>query len=76
MLVGSRESRPGDARVDVHASILMEVASRFNVQPVGLPITCMKRMRAYPRDLTLASQLGPCKRGFVSFSRNDVGLSL
>jgi len=39
-----------------HASIIIEVSTRFKVQLVELLITCMKR----PRNLARASRLGSC----------------
>jgi hypothetical protein len=30
-------------------------------------VTCMKRLRAHPRDLTCASQLSSCKRGSTTY---------
>jgi hypothetical protein len=47
------------------ASIIMEVATCFEVQPVELSITCMKPLRAHPRHMTRASKLASCIHGFI-----------
>jgi hypothetical protein len=43
---------------------VMEQATSFKIKPVELSVTYMKRLCAHPRDLTRASQLTSCKRGF------------
>jgi hypothetical protein len=49
---------------EFQANRMMEVATRFKIQPVELSITCMKRLRAHPRVLTRASQLASWIRGY------------
>jgi hypothetical protein len=48
------------------ASRIMQVATRFKVQPVKLSTTSsMKNLGMYTRDLTHTSQLASCKRCYV-----------
>jgi hypothetical protein len=46
-------------------SRIVEVSTRFKIQHVELLITCMKRLRAHLRDMTRASKIASCKRGFI-----------
>jgi hypothetical protein len=59
---------PGMRAQTFHARRIMEVASRFKIQPVGLSITCIKRVRAHPRHVTRTSQLASCTRGLKETS--------
>jgi hypothetical protein len=56
---------PGMRARTFNAGEIIAVATRFKVQAVELSITWTKRLRAHPRDLTLASHLAACKRGLT-----------
>jgi hypothetical protein len=62
---------PGTRAQTFRASRIMEVATRFRVQPVELSMTRMKRLHAYHRNLTRASQLASCKRGLKLRSNSN-----
>jgi hypothetical protein len=46
-------------------SRILEVSTRFKVQHVELLVTCIKRLRAHLRDMTRASKIASCNRGFT-----------